>query len=164
MNIKRKNIFLVVVALVSLSMQGQQISPDVIVSAGGNFTASSGIGLSFSIGECVTETFTAPSVTLSQGFQQGYYEVIPSSVNQEFSVDMNVYPLPATDYITIELSGAGDNYRAGIYDIDGRMVLSGELTSESTNLDLADLVTGTYILVITDESNNTLRTMQIIKY
>lgn len=158
-----KNIFFIVLVFAGLSAYGQQISPDVIVSSGGNFTASSGISLSFSIGECITETFSSPSVTLTQGFQQGYYEVIPLAVNTSFQVDMKVYPLPTTDYITVELGELKDDYHAEIYDINGCVVLVEDLTSESTNLNLMDFVTGTYILVITDDKKNTLKSMQIIK-
>lgn len=158
-----KSILIIILVFAGFTLYGQQISSDVIVSSGDNFTSSSGISLSFSIGESVTETFSGSTVTLSQGFQQGYYEVIPLSINETIQVDMNVFPLPASDYITIELGEIGEKYFAEIYDINGRTVLSEELTSESTNLNLMNFSTGTYILVVTDNKKNTLKSMQIIK-
>jgi hypothetical protein len=158
-----KSILTVILVFAGFALYGQQISSDVIASSGDNFTSSSGISLSFSIGECVTETFSGSTVILSQGFQQGYYEVVSLSVNENIQVDMNVFPLPATDFITIELGEQGEKYYAEIYDINGRIVLSEELTSESTNLNLMNFSLGTYILVITDNKRNTLKSMQIIK-
>jgi hypothetical protein len=158
-----KNIFTVILVFAGFTLYGQQISSDVIASSGGNFTSSSGVSLSFTIGECVTKTFTGSTVTLSQGFHQGYYEVTPLAVNESYQVNMNVFPLPATDYITIELGDLKDNYHAEIYDINGREVLTKELTSETTNLNLMDFATGTYILVVTDGEYNTIKSMQIVK-
>jgi hypothetical protein len=161
--IMKKTFILLSIVFISISMYGQRLSPQVIVSSGSCFKASSGVSLSFSLGECVTETYSNSSVILSQGFQQGYYEVKPLAIYDGSAVDMQVYPLPATDYITIGLGGDKDKCFAEIYDINGKLVLTKQLVQESTNLNLEEMVAGTYILVVTDNTKKALKTMQIIK-
>ena len=160
----KKISIIICTVLIAVSIRGQQLSQQVIGSSGACFEASSGMTLSFSLGECVTETYSNSSVILSQGFQQGYFEVQPLAVSDEISIDMNVYPLPAKDYITIEFNDSNKEYLAEIYDINGKLILTEELDRESTNLSLGTLITGTYILVIEDNAKNTFKTMQIIKY
>jgi len=61
----------------------QSVTPDVIASSGGNYNGS-GANLSWTVGELVTETYSAGNTTLTQGFQQTWPEA-------ENSLSLKVY-------------------------------------------------------------------------
>jgi len=58
-----------------MQLNAQMISPQVISSGGYEYSAG-GNSFSWTLGEIATETYSIPSVTLAQGFQQPSYLVI----------------------------------------------------------------------------------------
>lgn len=67
--------------------------------------------------------------------------------DNELVQNLNVYPNPATDQLTISSSTVNnDNYI--LFDPQGRKVLSGTLTGTTTQLDLSKLARGNYLLQI----------------
>ncbi|MFY7991566.1 MAG: T9SS type A sorting domain-containing protein [Fluviicola sp.] len=64
------------------------------------------------------------------------------------SIEMNVYPNPFTDILTVEVNEAGMNATVGIYNVNG--ILLKEITCEglSTTVDLGEFAKGMYFLQI----------------
>lgn len=64
------------------------------------------------------------------------------------SIEMNVYPNPFTDKLTVEVNEAGLNATVGIYNVNG--ILLKEITCEglSTTVDLEEFAKGMYFLQI----------------
>jgi hypothetical protein len=75
---KKSILFLIVIAFASLSIQLK--AQQVIASAGGYYEGEN-ISLSWTLGEPVTETFSAGGVILTQGFQQPYNFYIQQILN-----------------------------------------------------------------------------------
>jgi len=77
---------------------------------------------------------------------------------------IKVYPNPAKDFITIDLSEMPNpdfnTLKATLYDMTGRVVKNQNITAISVELTTQPLVTGTYILQITS-ANQTLSTTKI---
>ncbi len=65
----KKIIFLCAGLLLSINMQSQSISPEVVAGSG-DFFEGSGISISWTLGEPVVETFNNGGIILTQGFQQ----------------------------------------------------------------------------------------------
>ncbi|MCX6271608.1 MAG: hypothetical protein NTU44_10380, partial [Bacteroidetes bacterium] len=65
-----KNILFITCLLSSISAYCQSVSPSVTASSGG-FVIGTTLTQSWTLGEAVVETFTAPGMVLTQGFQQG---------------------------------------------------------------------------------------------
>jgi hypothetical protein len=66
-------------------------------------------------------------------------------------VEMKIYPNPATEKITIEISGFAETpSRASLqlYSLSGQLLQTQPLHSETTEVSLAGLVRGTYILKV----------------
>ena len=78
-------------------------------------------------------------------------------LNEESVLDTKVYPNPTTNMITVELAG---DFEFGLYDIEGRSVLSGSGT-EKTQLQLESLKSGVYLLNVSN--NFGFRTIRIVK-
>ena len=75
---KKSILFLIVIAFAALSLQVK--AQQVIASAGGYYEGDN-ISLSWTLGEPVTETFSAGGVILTQGFQQPYNFYIQQILN-----------------------------------------------------------------------------------
>ena len=58
-----------------MQLNAQTISPQVISTSGSSYSAG-GNSVSWTLGQIATETYSLPSVTLTQGFQQPNYLVI----------------------------------------------------------------------------------------
>jgi hypothetical protein len=131
---------------------GQSISSSVIASGGGSSEAG-GINLSWTIGELAVETFTTTNLVLTQGFQQGYYEI--TSVNDLLvkSIDLEIYPNPAIDFITIEIKNTeAKSIRLELYSIDGVLVANEqwENTGNPYKFQLNRFNANQYILKVID--------------
>jgi hypothetical protein len=76
-----------------------------------------------------------------------------SGVNESPELqNVNVYPNPADDYITVSGLNSGMNYTAQLVDLSGRVVVSNTITSDNAQLATGELTAGVYLLNITDEN------------
>ncbi len=84
-----------------------------------------------------------------------------TDVNQVHSPDINAYPIPASDKLTVSLPGAGDNtqWQYAFYSMSSGMVKSGAIYQISGNhtFNIDDINTGTYILKLTNERGQIFR-------
>lgn len=159
----KKIILLYLIAFACVQMYGQDLSPDAIVSSGGDFSSSAGM-LSFSLGECVIETLNQSNGTLTQGFQQGDYDVVSFVLDPASNLQMTVYPVPAKDFIKIETRNLSGNFHAALYDLSGKVVLSKDLTDKTTTWDIRKIDAGQYMLKVTEKSGKPIQSFKIIKY
>ena len=68
---------------------------------------------------------------------------------EDYESCIAVYPNPAKDFVTVEISGDLEIANIALYDVNGRMVRTNPyspLQSGSVKLDVHDLYSGTYIL------------------
>jgi hypothetical protein len=76
---------------------------------------------------------------------------------------MLVYPTPMANNITIKLEIFGGNTTLEVLDMTGRTVLSHQMTSIQTSVDVAKLSSGTYVLHATNISGEILGRFRIVK-
>ncbi len=89
-----------------------------------------------------------------------------ASVNETTSVDLNIYPNPATDFVNIELGNLKNedlqNAVIVVYDLTGKKVFEKQLNNSSMEkISTADYATGLYTIVIAN-SNNILAKQRVI--
>ena len=82
----------------------------------------------------------------------------------EYEKVMAVYPNPAQDFLTVELSDGMELGNIILYDIQGRMVETFQETSlQTTRLDIRNIPAGIYFLHVTDSDNHLfVRKVQIL--
>jgi hypothetical protein len=73
--------------------------------------------------------------------------------DNELVQNLNVYPNPATDQLTISSSTVNKNNYI-LFDPQGRKVLEGSLTGTTTQLDLSKLARGNYLLQIGEKKTS----------
>lgn len=95
-----------------------------------------------------------------EGIRQGRDEVLekalqvvgcfPAAINGiPTSVNASIYPNPANDAITLQLSNAQTEYKWSIIDITNRELMQNTATGNYANIDIKSLSPGTYFLTIT---------------
>ena len=134
-------------------------SQDVISSQGDSYTDSSA-SIDFTIGEVVSFTGSSIESNITQGFHQTNWSFV-SVVNHVPRYEATIYPNPAEDFLNIQAS-LYENVSYLLYDEMGKLILQGRLLSEKTSLDVNQLATGRYSLILNNSKEN-LKTFNIIK-
>jgi hypothetical protein len=83
------------------------------------------------------------------------YEVLPVGIDDQAAFEINVYPVPSRDWVTIEWSSAVRIVNAMIFSADGRQINTTSQISEGGNrldIDISSWAGGTYFIQLTDEN------------
>lgn len=146
-----------------LCMYGQSIKPEVIASSGGYYESNIG-AINWTLGECITETFSNGTFTLTQGFQQGVYEINTAIDNTENQLKITVYPNPAIDFIRLEIQPSLHNiYSFVLTDSNGKCLKQEKITSERTKIELVGYSSNAFILNVFTANQMLLKSFKIIK-
>ena len=73
---------------------------------------------------------------------------------EDFAVEYKVYPNPAKNWLKIENPGY-EELTIRMYNLDGQLLLSDNLTSIHNNLDISDLNNGMYLLSLNTKQYST---------
>jgi hypothetical protein len=85
----------------------------------------------------------------------GYELAAPPLGVDEFTQDLfAIFPNPVSDLITINLKEKKQNEMFNIYDVTGKLVLSGAIQSETTVLDVSSVSSGMYLLDVLSNGNS----------
>jgi hypothetical protein len=165
----KRLIFTVIISSISVLLFGQNdtISSYVVASAGGDTTVN-GVSVSWTLGEVAIETIATndSSIILTQGFQQGYFEI--TSIGEPLSDDfeLKIYPNPASEYIYIDLTSKNiKSMLVEIYNMEGKLVYNKKYESLSgpSQISLNGLNSNQYILRVSESSGKVLQTFKLIK-
>lgn len=144
-----KRSILIFFALLFALTVSSQYKQDVIASAGG-YNEATGISISWTLGETIIPTYTAPdnSIILTHGFQS---QLIITAIeeNLETKVSVTVYPNPASDIVNIKFEEPLDEeVNVMFISSQGKPVktLVIEETSVEKQVNLQDLPAGVYYL------------------
>ena len=133
------------------------------VAAGGEATGSGG-SASYSTGQIVYTEKTGTGGSESQGIQQPFEILVTTGVDEK-SIDlvMNAYPNPTTDYLTLKIES--EEFKSMSYqliDMQGKIIESEKLTTNTTSIKMEGLPKSTYIVNVID-NNKSIKTFNIIK-
>ena len=78
---------------------------------------------------------------------------------EDIDIDINIYPNPATDFITIKSSVKVDEIR--LFDYTGKLILTKTPSEEKEIINTNNLAEGSYILVIKSEQGETTERLVI---
>lgn len=155
-----KNITLIIVLFCAIQLVNAQetISVSVVEAIG------SGGRVSYTIGQLVYTNPTTAAGSLNQGIQQSI-EFVTLSNPELTAVTLKAvtYPNPTTDFIILALKDAnltGVSYT--MYDLLGRFVNKGTVTTFETKIGMKSVPIGVYILRV-QQNNQALKTFKIIK-
>ena len=134
---------------------------EVVSSAGSAFENSSG-SISFTIGECITSTFSPSGIILTQGFHQPKLVIIDNQPIRPLDIEITAYPNPAKEFVILKIEKSQE-FSYVLCDMMGRIIEKKEIVSTETEIDFTYLKPSTYVLRVL-KSKGEVRTFKIIKY
>ncbi len=153
--------FLILMFLFSISTTHAQ---EVIPTTGGNASGNGG-SVSYSVGQVVYTTNTGTSGTISQGVQHPYEISVITGIDDPFGIQLTctAYPNPVSDYLTIEIKDyKNEDLSYLLYDINGRIIDSKQMTANRTTISMANLLPATYFLKIINKQTE-VKIFKIVK-
>ncbi len=79
------------------------------------------------------------------------------SVESRERIKMQLYPNPATEYLTVSVDNQASSYDLFVYDLNGKQVKSLSQQNGESRLFVGDLSAGTYFLKVQQDGNETAR-------
>jgi len=87
------------------------------------------------------------------------YDSVFVGINEKQQSRLSLYPNPATDKITVELTGATLGGKLTIVNIEGQQVITRQITESKTQVDISGLPSGVYFVRVTND-----RTVEVGKF
>ena len=142
-------------------------SPEVVSTSGGYGETESGLKVSWTLGETITETFTNETISLTLGFQQSSYNIIikPESISSlKYFSNLKVYPNPVTSffYIYIEIK-ENKELKLLLCGIEGKQLLIQPIINGRNIVYLPSNNSGAIIGKIMNSKSEHLKSFQLIK-
>jgi hypothetical protein len=152
-------ILVFVLLLLSVLSQAQESTN----TSGGEATGSGG-SVSYSVGQVVYTTNSGSSGSLAQGVQHAYEIFVVGVNDSQSNISLNAYPNPTTDVLTLQIS----NYNSEkliyqLYDLNGKLISSEQITAPQTQINTAKLSTSTYFIDVLNQENKKEQSFKIIK-
>lgn len=160
--------YILLVSSIAIAGYGfaQSIERSVLASSG-NFSSTSLMSISSTLGEVFVITLDGSSGSLTQGFQQSTSTSGGGIGIEEIeNIDFSVYPNPFQDVVNIKSTTKG-NYTLKLVDVLGRDLLLDYRNNNSNSvlnleLNLNEYQSGLYFLKVYNDSNH-LKTIKIQK-
>ena len=162
---KRIALTLIISIVVINLINAQQVTPQVIASAGG-YTQNGGYSVSWTLGEPVIATATNGGTTLTQGFQQPSYDVVAITTQNIEGFEINVYPNPATDFVVIDWTTDKENtLYISLFDLAGKKISEQTCLSsqDKVSVNMSQLASAHYLLEVKDKNNQFTKIYRIAK-
>lgn len=158
-----KTFMLVRMCFIAVMVLSISLSAQEVISTSGDFHSTGGHSISWTIGEPVIDTWTAGSTIISQGFQQPILEIVSVYEHPDLSFDINAYPNPTSDFLNVVVTnGDYEKLSYHLFDINGKLLDSNQIDSESTEIMFVQFPAAMYYLRIM-HSNSEIKTFKIIK-
>jgi hypothetical protein len=149
--------------LFHLSAPAQEVKPEVISTAGGSYETT-GIQLSWTLGEPAIAAYANGNVMLSQGFIQPEIKVESGYSDPVIRLSMKVYPVPAANSVTLEFSVIPEGLSVELYNLQGTRLYAEPVRSERFQIDLKPWPASEYILKIVSADNKMIQSYTLIKH
>ncbi len=142
----------------------QSIDLEVIATAGEHFQNGSS-QLSWTMGESITDTYSAGGNIVTQGFHQTQLMVTSVEESNLLNLDVNIFPNPTSDHLIVDAKGEHSKLTITLYDVNGKMIMQSDMKPGQgrVKLNLSELVMAYYMLGVVDESGNYSSSHKIIK-
>ena len=87
-----------------MAVNAQSISPEVVATSGEHFQNGTS-QLSWTLGEVMIDTYSAGGTIVTQGFHQTQLTVTSIDESNPFSLNVNVFPNPTSQFLNIGVEG-----------------------------------------------------------
>jgi len=133
-----------------------------VLATGTTATGANG-SVSYSVGQ-VAYSQKGANLQVTEGVQQPY-EIITLAVDDTSVSEKNIllYPNPVRDYVNIDFGKENfQNSKYVLFDSQGKIIKTGNLTQQKTELNMATLPASVYLIQIFQDKKS-IKTFKIIK-
>ena len=166
----KKTILLILILFCFRNVYCQYNQPEVITSSGDFFKPNaSSPSLSWTMGECISETYISTTNILTQGFQQNFEYIINIGIieNSDNDFTINIYPNPSTSFISVSIKPINKqicDYSIELYNLQGKKLYSENFNQNEFQLDMYHYPAGIYLLNLMTKENKILQNIKIEKH
>ena len=163
-----KKLLLIVFSVCSASVLNAQSIERFVIGATGNYTSTATLKVSATAGEAVIRIASTANLIVTEGFQQAD-KMATSGIkpNKNARINFKVYPNPASDVVTVEVSGVTTAIGICIYNAVGQRVKQLELwqvqKQGKIELDFSSFVAGNYLIEFNSSAGLLNRTITVQK-
>lgn len=150
--------------LILILSSNLSFSQQAIPVAGGNQEGMGG-AISYSIGQITFKDFTSDSGSIAEGVQHPYESLIVSVTDNFPEQNLNIKAFPNPFNADFTLYADEDllrNLRFEILDAGGKLLLSGQVLSTESRIEMNNLTPGMYMLRVY-QSEKELKVFKVLK-
>lgn len=127
-------------------------------------TVGSSGSVSFSVGQVTYTSDSTSAGSVSAGVQQAYVvEVIDGIENETVQLGFIAYPNPTNGTLWLKyVEDISEEVNYTLLDISGKLLQSGNVLEQSTEINMHDLPSGSYQLLVTS-SQTLIKSFKILK-
>lgn len=121
---------------------------DVMSDIGATYGLTSGLAG----GAFISNLLVPTKITLG-GIVQGSINILfgyelsaPTGVDELGNGLFSIYPNPGFDFVTVNYKGVGNKTTYCVYDLAGKIVVSGTIQNENTSVNVSSIAKGSYLL------------------
>lgn len=140
------------------------IAQESVNVTGGNASGSEGTA-SYSVGQVFYQTDSDSDFSVGEGVQQPYEITVITSTREIEKVNLSaaVYPNPVTNFLTLNIDDAAPSETSyQLYDVNGEMLKSKQITSSQTRISMSGLTPAIYFVKIYQEGKEG-KTFKVVK-
>jgi spore coat protein U-like protein len=155
-----KPLAMLVAGLLWVGLAQAQVSAN---ASGGDATGSGGT-VAYSIGQVIYTTNFGSSGSVAQGIQHAY-EIFTVGIKEtELNISLTAFPNPTKENLTLQISDFNsENLSYQLYDMQSKLIYSGQVTAKQTELNTSSLPSATYFINVVNQENKKVQTFKIIK-
>jgi hypothetical protein len=132
-------------------------------SSGGNAIGAGGT-VSYTIGQLDYTTNTGSTGNINQGVQHAYEIFTLGIVESTRNFALIAYPNPTIENLTLQISNFNnERFSYQLYDTQGKLLKSGQITSDLTEINTSSLTRATYFINVVNQENKKVQSFKIIK-
>ena len=160
---KNKSIYRALLAI-GLLWAGLAQAQESVTATGGDATGSGGT-VAYSLGQVAYVHNTGGNGSVSPGVQHAY-EIFTVGINEtSLDISLTAFPNPTMENVTLQISDYnGKKLSYQLYDIQGKLLNNGQVTSEETQINTSVLPPAIYFIDVINQRNEKVQSFKIIKY
>jgi hypothetical protein len=137
--------------LFTILMPAIGFSQNAILGAGGEAIGTGG-SASYSLGQVFDGFSSNGTISIQEGVQQTYI-LSTDGLIELSSETILLYPSPSIDHVNIEFKDENFNFNFVIISMEGYLMRKGFFNSPNSTIDLKDIPSGEYFIVLTSDTS-----------
>lgn len=151
--------------LLCLTFLGFQVAGQEVIGIAGESSTVDNHSISFTVGEPIIGTASVGQNNITQGFQQPQFTI--TTIEEESpdpNLKLSIYPNPTVGVLNITPSNFKEGlFEARIMDMQGRQIMQQSFDQDGASMDLSQLESANYILIVVKPDQQYTHHFQIIK-